>query len=65
MAEVKDIHKPGQTDVLLVSIDFSSGDKDILLVGRKTPEKGLDVINWFQDDEARDLYSKLINKKGE
>lgn len=51
----------------IVSWDFSHGqDKDILLVGRKTPKHDVEVINAFQGKEARDIYEKLSTvKKGE
>lgn len=50
---------------VIVSWDFSSDDKGILLVGRQT--KGVvSVINAFEGKEAHDIYEKLTTqKKGE
>lgn len=53
-------------ECLLVGVDFTRGeDAGILIVGRQT--NGIvDVINAFQDQEAADIYRKLITvKKGE
>lgn len=51
-------------ECLLVSVDFTHGkDTGILIVGRKTPRKDVEIINAFQGEEARDLYLKLITKK--
>jgi hypothetical protein len=50
---------------VIVSWDFSHGrDKDILLVGRKTPKADVEVINAFQGKEARDIYEKLVAPNG-
>lgn len=51
---------------VIMSWDFSRGadgkDKAILLVGKQT--KGtVEVINAFQDQEARDIYEKLLPKE--
>lgn len=45
---------------VIVSWDFSNGkDHDILLVGKQ--EKGsVELINAFLDQDARDIYEKLI-----
>lgn len=45
---------------VIVSWDFSNGkDHDILLVGKQ--ENGtVEVINAFLDQDARDIYEKLI-----
>lgn len=45
-------------DTLLVSI---SGD--VLVVGRKRPNDSVEIVNAFQGDEAKDLYSRLITKR--
>ena len=47
-----------QNDTLLVSI---SGD--VLVVGRKRPNESVEIVNAFQGEEAKDLYSKLVTKK--
>ena len=51
------------TDCIIVSFDDSNGVDDcVLVVGRKTPGKAVDIINAFQGKEAKDLYRKLITK---
>lgn len=51
-------------DTILVSVDFNHGeDNGVLIVGRKRPNKPLDIINAFQGEEAKELYQKLITKK--
>lgn len=49
---------------VIVSWDFSNGpDHDIVLVGDQTKEKGMDIINAFQGQEAREIINKLKVKK--
>lgn len=50
---------------LLVGVDFTN-DKDtgVLIVGRKRPNKSVEIINAFQGKEAEELYKKLVGKKG-
>lgn len=51
------------TDCILVSFDSSGGkDKEILIVGRKTPSEVIDIVNAFQGEEAVELYKKLTTK---
>jgi hypothetical protein len=46
-------------ECILVSVDFTNGDENrILLVGRQK-EGFVEVINAFQGQEAQDLYDKL------
>nr|DAJ97415.1 MAG TPA: hypothetical protein [Herelleviridae sp.] len=53
-------------DTLLIGVDFSNGkDVGVLIVGRKKPNETVDIINYFQGDEALELYQRLITKKGE
>ena len=53
-------------DTLLISIDFSNGeDNDVLVIGRKIPNDSVKIVNAFQGEEARKLYETLIKKKGE
>lgn len=50
-------------DTILVSyVQPTNGDRPILIVGRKRPNESLEIINAFQDEEATDLYTKLITK---
>lgn len=52
------------TDSILVGFDDTDGkDKCVLIVGRKTQGKAVDIINAFQGKEARDLHRKLTEKK--
>ena len=54
----------GKSDTILVSFDYTHGDVQVLIVGRK--KKGeIEVINAFKDEEAKELYQKLTTKKGE
>lgn len=53
-----------KVDSLIISIDFSNGgDADVLIVGRKQPNRVAEIINAFQGSEARELYEKIITKK--
>ena len=50
-------------DVLIVSYcPISDGDISTLVVGRKT-DKGIDVINYFNREEADRIYKILIEKE--
>lgn len=53
-----------KSDTFLVSFDYTHGDIPVLIVGRKG-KSGIDIINAFKDDEAKELYQKLTVKKGE
>ena len=53
------------SDTLLVGVDFSKKDNGVLIVGRKRPNESVDIINAFQGEEAKELYEKLITKKGD
>ena len=53
-------------DTLLISIDFSNGeDNDVLVIGRKMSNDSVKIVNAFQGEKARKLYETLIKKKGE
>ena len=53
-------------DTLLISIDFSHGeDNGVLVIGRKMPNDSVKIVNAFQGEDARKLYETLIKKKGE
>lgn len=52
-----------KSDTLLVSFDHTHGDIPVLVVGRKD-KGGLDIINAFKGEEAKELYQKLTAKKG-
>ena len=54
----------GKSDTILVSFDYTHGDVPVLIVGRK--KKGeIEVINAFKGEEAKELYQRLLAKKGE
>lgn len=50
------------SDNLLIGVDFSPYEDDILIVAREKNQEiyGLKV---FRNQEARDLYNKLIGKE--
>ena len=51
---------------IIVSWSFSRNlDADILIVGERIPSGQTVVINAFQGEEARELYSRLTTVKGE
>lgn len=52
------------SDCVLVSISCHGDEENaVLIVGRKTKRKDVEVINAFQGKEAIELYEKLITKK--
>lgn len=56
--------KNKKPDVLLVSFDDFSNDSPILIIGRKSEENPINIINALQGEEALELYKKLTTKKG-
>ena len=48
-------------DCLIIGVDFSLYDKDYLVVFRRDGDKTY-IINKFTDDEATEIYNKLIGK---
>lgn len=46
-------------DCILVCFDSNYPDSKVLVVGRKRPNKSVEIINAFQGEEAEDLYLKL------
>lgn len=48
-------------DYLVVGVDFSLSDTDMLMVMRRKG-KETHIINLLKDDEAREVYNKLIGK---
>lgn len=46
-------------DCLIVGVDFSPYDKDYMIVARRNGDKTY-VINTLTDDEAVEIYNKLI-----
>lgn len=51
-------------EALIVACDFSKDDTGVVVVGRRIPGTDkTDIINAFQGEEARELWSKLTTKK--
>ena len=51
-------------DCILVSVNFENGvENGVLIVGRKTKRKDVEIVNAFQGQEALDLYNKLVTRK--
>lgn len=58
---MSDINESGS---VVVSWDFSKGkDVGVLLVGKKTPGKDVEIINAFQGEEAEVMYRMLTTVK--
>lgn len=50
------------TDSILVSVDFDlkgGPDTAILIVGKKKKGEAVDILNFFQGEEAIELWNKL------
>lgn len=61
---IKNMAQTGMADSLLIGFDSTNGkDISVLIVGRKTPGEVVEIINAFQDEEANELYKRLITKK--
>lgn len=62
-----------KTGSVIVSWDFSKGeDVGVLLIGKQSPGRNVEIINAFQGQEAVDIQKKLMtvnqelmSKKGE
>lgn len=51
-------------DTILVGVEFANnGDTGVLIVGRKRMNQSVEIINAFQDEEAKELYKRLTTKK--
>ena len=52
------------TTSVIVAFDYKeSADKALLLVGKQNPGKGVQVINAFDGEEAKELWKKLTSKE--
>lgn len=52
------------TDSLLISIDFTHGkDNTVMIVGRKPVGQPVNIVNAFQGEEAIELWKKLTEPK--
>lgn len=47
-------------DTLLVSVDFSSEDTGVLIVGRKEKNQVIKIVNAFAGADAHALYERLV-----
>lgn len=56
----KDIENITQ-DSLRIEIDFSFEDNDVLIVMRRNGNEHY-IINMLKNDEAREIYNKLIGR---
>lgn len=55
---------PSTTESILVGFDYTNGvDKSVLIVGKKRPNKSVEIINAFQGPEAEELWKRLTTKK--
>lgn len=52
------------TDSIIIGYNQSESDNTVLIVGRKRPKQSVEIINAFQGEEAKELYERLITKKG-
>lgn len=50
-------------DCLEIVFDCNPPDKAVLVVGRKNPDKTINVISMLFGESAVKLYSELTNKK--
>lgn len=52
------------TDAMLVGFDFTNGkDHGVLIVGRRNNGESVDIVNAFQDEEAKRIYDILTTRK--
>lgn len=51
-------------DCLLVGVDFSPNDTDMMMVMRRKGDE-IYIVNLLKDEEALDIYNKLIGVKDE
>lgn len=52
-------------DTLLVSVDFSSEDTGVLIVGRKEKNQTVKIVNAFAGADAHALYERLVTVQKE
>lgn len=50
-------------DVLLVGFDIQPNGHKTLTVGKRKPKGKLEIINVFFNEEAEELYNRLITYK--
>jgi hypothetical protein len=47
----------------IVSFDFSSDKEGAVIVGRQKKGKGIEIVNAFHGQDARELLDKLTTKE--
>ena len=57
----KDTNIDCVSDALSIGVDFSPNERDVLVVMRKTGDE-IYVVNMLKDEEAVEIYNKLIGK---
>ena len=51
-------------DTVLVSIDWNDkNNTGVLVVGKKRPNKSVEIVNTIDGPEAKKLFEKLITKR--
>lgn len=57
------IHSPNMPDgtasSVIVAYDVQPNDSKVLIVGKQTPRKPVEIINAFQGDEAQMIWDML------
>lgn len=48
-------------DCLIIGVDFAPNDTDMMMVMRRKGDE-THIINLLKDEEAREIYNKLIGK---
>lgn len=51
-------------DCLIIGVDFSPNESDVMMVMRREGYETY-IINLLKDEEAREVYNKLIGVKNE
>lgn len=51
-------------DCLIIGVDFSPNDTDMMMVMRRKGDE-THIINLLKDEEAKEVYNKLIGVKNE
>ena len=49
-------------DGLFIGFDSYEKESSILMVSRRTKNNGMEIVNIFKNEEAEDLYLKLIGE---
>ena len=53
-------------DSVIVSVDFTNGiDNSVMIIGRKNEKGVIDICHALQGEEAEELYYRLLGKKAQ